>query len=343
MPRIPRRAAAWAGLAGLLLGFAALAEPPAAEEVFGVLGLDQEQMAELAQGQPVAYSLHEGSADELGVGVAMRLPVPLAEVAAYLRRDHSDSLDIEVTAHGMLSEQAGPAALAPVSLSKEDAEAILEAGPGDEFNLSAHEIEGFRSARLAHPKNRVEAARQQYRELLFRRFEAYRRGGTEAIAPYARQDTLDSKPSLELRQAASESPFLARYFPELRQAWLEYPRHALPPGVGETFPWVEKNVESRPAAILRHRVQVDWQGGVVVLTREFYAAHSYNSSQWITGCLAYKSGTAVFQQVRSYTDQVAGVGSDVTHLVGRELLKDKMLKSLERLRSVLGRKDAASQ
>ena len=102
------------------------------------------------------------------------------------------------------------------------------------------------------------------------------------------------------------------------------------------FPWVEKNMEGRPATILRHRVTMDWNGGVLVLTREFYAPHSYNSSQWITGCLPYRNGTVVFQQVRSYTDQVAGVVSDTKHIVGRELLKDKMLKSFERLCDALG-------
>ena len=102
------------------------------------------------------------------------------------------------------------------------------------------------------------------------------------------------------------------------------------------FPWVEKNVEGRPATILRHRVTMDLNGGVLVLTREFYAPHSYNSSQWITGCLPYHNGTVVFQQVRSYTDQVAGVASDAKHIVGRELLKDKMLKSFERLCDALG-------
>jgi len=73
----------------------------------------------------------------------------------------------------------------------------------------------------------------------------------------------------------------------------------------------------------------------LALTREFYASHSFNSSQWITGCLPYLEGTVVFQQVHSYTDQVAGVASDVKHMVGRKILKDKMLKSFERLQSRL--------
>jgi hypothetical protein len=141
---------------------------------------------------------------------------------------------------------------------------------------------------------------------------------------------------LELRQAASESPVLIRYFPALGKAWLDYPKTALPPGAVDSFPWVEKAVENRPAIILRHRIDVEWNGCALVLTREFYATHSYNSSQWITGCLPYRDGTLVFQQVRSYTDQVAGSASEVKHMIGRELLKDKMLKAFERLCEVLG-------
>jgi len=81
---------------------------------------------------------------------------------------------------------------------------------------------------------------------------------------------------------------------------------------------------------------MDWNGGILVLTQELYVPHSYNSSQWIIGCLPYRDGTVVFQQARSYTDQVAGVAGDVKHIVGRALLKDNMLKFFDRLCEVLG-------
>jgi hypothetical protein len=342
MPRKLNHAVAVAWLLGInfiLLGIPAFAEPPAVEEVLGVLGMDKVQLAELAQGQPIAYALSEGRADELALGVVWYLPVPLAKVVEQLRLEDTGLLDVDVTAHGLLTEHGGSVALAPVVLSKEDALALLDAEPGDAFNLSTHEIDSFKGLkkmlkRTSH-KAIEEAARQHYREILFQRFRAYRRGGMNAIMTYAREESLDSKPSLELRQAANTSAILALYFPALYKAWLDYPK-ALPPGASEAFPWVEKNVESRSAIILRHRVNIDWKGGVLVLTREFYAAHSYNSSQWITGCLPYRNGTVIFQQVRSYTDQVAGVASNVKHIVGRELLKDKMIKSFERLCGVLG-------
>ena len=327
------------GVSFILPETPAFAEPPTVEEVLDVLGMDKGQIAELAQGQPVAYALREGSADELAVGMVWYLPVPLHKVAKQLRLENPDPLDVDVTAHGLLTEHSGAGSLAPVVLSTEEAQALLDAEPGDEFNLSAHEIDKlktFKQTLKRTPHRAIEdAAGEHFREILLQRYEAYRRGGTNAIAPYARKESTDSKPSLELRQAANASAILSRYLPALHKAWLDYPK-ALPQGAVEVFPWVEKNVEGRPATILRHRINIDWNGGVLVLTREFYAPHSYNSSQWITGCLPYRNGTVVFQQVRSYTDQVAGVASDVKHLVGRKLLKDKMLKSFERLCGVLG-------
>ena len=327
------------GISFLLPETPAFAEPPAIQEVLDVLGMDKGQIAELEQGQPVAYALSEGSDDELAVGLAWFLPVPLNKVAEQLRLENPDPLDVDVTAHGLLTEHSGAGSLTPVFLSTEEAQALLDAEPGDEFNLSAHEIDKlktFKQELKRTPHRAIEdAAVEYFRELLLQRYAAYRRGGTNAIASYARKESTDSKPSLELRQAANANAILLRYLPALHKAWLDYPQ-ALPQGAVEVFPWVEKNVEGRSATILRHRINIDWNGGVLVLTREFYAPHSYNSSQWITGCLPYRDGTVVFQQVRSYTDQVAGVASDVKHVVGRELLKDKILKSFERLCGVLG-------
>ncbi|MDD5320149.1 MAG: hypothetical protein PHD43_05955 [Methylococcales bacterium] len=232
-------------------------------------------------------------------------------------------------------EHSGAGSLSPAVLSKEEAQTLLDTGPGDEFNLSTYEFDKPKNLKRTPYRAIEDAAGEHFREILLQRYEAYRRGGINAIAPYARKESRDSKPSLELHQAANASAILWRYFPALYKAWLDYPK-ALLPGAVEAFPWVEKNVEGRLAAILRHRINMDWNGGVLVLTPEFYAPHSYNSSQWITGCLPYRDGTVVFQQVHSFTNQVAGVASEVKHIVGRELLKDKMLKSFERLCGVLG-------
>ena len=322
------------GLGIFLLAQLAFAGQPAPAEVFHLLDMSGETVNDLAQGKPVGYALDEGSADEIAVGVAHYLPMPSAKVAERLRQDDPDTMDVEVSAHGGLTVSAGVHQFGGFQLPKDEAQALLEAAPGEEFNLSAPEIERLRSLKGIPHKGVLGEVERRYREVLYQRFEAYHHGGAAALAGYAREDALDSSPGLELRQAASESKLLAHYLPDLHKAWLNYPQ-TLPKGAEEDYLWVSKTVEGRPAVILRHRVKTDWGGCALVLTREFYAAHSYNSSQWLTGCLPWRDGTVVFQQVRTFTDQVAGVGSEAKHFIGRELLKDKMLKSLERLRAVL--------
>jgi hypothetical protein len=322
-------AVAWLLIVSLTMpGTPAFAAP--VEEVLSVMGMDKGQIAELAQGKPVTYALPESNDTDLAMGIALYLPVPLARMSEYLRQENPDPLDVDVIAYGLLTEHGGAAFLASAALSSEEIQSLLDAEPGSKFNLSASEIDSFKTLNQMPSKAAEDAVLQHYREILFQRFVAYRHGGTSAIAPYLRDEGQDSKPSLELRQAASASAILPRYFPALYKAWLDYPQ-PLPPGADEAFPWVEKKVESRPAIILRHRISTDWNGGILVLTREFYAPHSYNSSQWLTGCFAYRDGTVVFKQVHSYTDQVAGMASDVKHIIGRELLKDKLLKSFTRL------------
>jgi len=90
------------------------------------------------------------------------------------------------------------------------------------------------------PKGHRRRCGEHFREILLQRYEAYRRGGTNAIAPYAREEKQDSKPSLELRQAANAKRHPVRVICQpLAQGWLDYPK-ALPPRASEVFPWVEK-------------------------------------------------------------------------------------------------------
>ena len=116
MPRKLNHATAVAWLLGLwfiLLRIPAFAEPPGVEQVLGVLGMDKSQIAELAQGQPIAYALSEHSADELAEGVVWYIQVPLNKVVSQIRLENPDLLD-DVTALGLLTEHGGAYSLAPI-------------------------------------------------------------------------------------------------------------------------------------------------------------------------------------------------------------------------------------
>jgi hypothetical protein len=66
--------------------------------------------------------------------------------------------------------------------------------------------------------------------------------------------------------------------------------------------------------------------GEVILARQFYAGHSYNSNQLTIACLPYRDGSLVFYANRTFTDQVAGFGSSLKHSIGREQAQNEMTK-----------------
>jgi hypothetical protein len=83
-------------------------------------------------------------------------------------------------------------------------------------------LKTFKQTLKRTPQRVIEdAAGEYFREILLQRYEVYRRGGMNAIAPYARKEGRDSKPSLELRQAANANTILSHYFPALGKAWLD--------------------------------------------------------------------------------------------------------------------------
>lgn len=148
MPKIPNHAAAIAWLLGIIFivkGVHAFAGQPAIEEILGALGMDESQIVALADGQPVVYALSEHSPDEIAAGIAWYLPVPLDKVAGHLRTNNPDFLDVNVAAQGMLAQHGEADSLSSVVLPDEEAEALLDAEPGDKFNLSDYEIESFKT------------------------------------------------------------------------------------------------------------------------------------------------------------------------------------------------------
>jgi hypothetical protein len=71
--------------------------------------------------------------------------------------------------------------------------------------------------------------------------------------------------------------------------------------------------------------------GGIILSRQFYVGHTYNSSNVVAGGLPYKEGTLVFYSTRLSTDQVTGFGSDLKHTVGRDQMKDEMIARLKQI------------
>lgn len=308
------------------------ANVPDSQELIQVLGIGQQELASLDRGETVSFDVAEGNEKELAAGVVIYLPTAPSKVIQFINNKGLASIDTDVTAQGAIPPQATLDAFKGFGFKAGDNEAedFSQAAPERRFNLSTQEFQSLRDTGSAQP----DGASQSYRKILLERWQAYRKSGLKGIATYDRGNGSEANPGGELRSATLDGKILARYFPELYQAWLNYPA-ALPAGADERFFWLNRKVEGRPTAILGHRIMLTAGAGEVILARQFYVGHSYNSNQLSIACLPYRDGSLVFYANRNFTDQVAGFGSSLKHSIGREQLQGEIIKRLTNLRKAL--------
>ncbi|MEC4748109.1 hypothetical protein [Methylomicrobium sp. Wu6] len=318
------------GLAGVIQVHAA--NLPDAQELMQLLGIQQKEFASLDQGKVVSFDVAEGDEKELAAGVVIYLPASPAKIIQFINKKGMAAIDTDVIAQGSIPAQATEDAFKGfvIKAGSDEAKDFLQSKPGSQFNLSTEEFQSLRNAGSSSP----DAASQVYRKVLFERWQSYRKNGLKGIATYDRGNGTEANPGGELRDATQANKVLARYFPELNKAWLNYPA-ALPTGAEERFFWLNRKVEGRPTAILGHRIILSaGEVGEVIIVRQFYVGHSYNSTQLSVACLPYRNGSLLFYANRSFTDQVAGMGSSLKHSIGREQMKGEIIKQLTNLRKV---------
>ena len=309
---------------------------PTPHQVLQNFGISEAQIAQLEHGEIVSYDVSETSQKELAIGVAMILPTPLPQIVNYIKKGHLTSIQSDIITTANLPANATVDSFKKFSFSEkhaDEAKAFLEAEPGDEFNLSKQEFDQLKNLQKGlddmDKKTLLQTANRTYREFLLQRLQAYRKSGLSGIAAYSR-GSASADPASELRTDTNTSKAWAKYFPELQPAWLNYP-NGLPANAHEQFVLINQKVEDRPTAILNHRIMVADDTGGIILSRQFYVGHSYNSTSVVAGGLPYKEGSLVFYATRSSTDQVAGIGSSLKHSIGREQLKKTMIKRLHSL------------
>jgi hypothetical protein len=328
-------------LAVILLHASVALADLSAEEVIAAVGIPAADMPRLQQGEIVSFSISEGGAKSLASGIAMYVKASPARFLDLVKRGGLLAADPAVIARGDLAAGSGAEAFAGFSYTAaqaDEARDLLEVTPGSDFNLSSHEIASFQDLQsridMSNDKAVVEAVSANYRTLLAERLKAYQQGGLKGIAAYDRGEDKKNDPGVELAADTQENNVLARFFPDLQQALLHSPA-TLPAGVESQFIWINREVQKRPTPILSHRLTYSLNNGAVMVQREFYVGHSYNSSQATFGSLPYQDGAIILYGLRSSTDQVAGVGQELKHSIGREQVKKEIIKHFQRIKAAL--------
>ena len=334
------RAVALASLLSLPLPTWA-ADAPAANDgqALDVRRLAPEQRRRLLAGDTLDYQVAETTETELGAGVAMYLPVPLARAAEVLTSPDIVLKDPSITASGLLAPDATVAALAGYKLSAgevAEAQDAFDATPGGRLNLSAAEIEAFRAPRPARGADRAavaESGAAQWRALLLQRGQAFQARGLDGVPPYARRSGV-SDPAAVLRVAAGDARIVAHLMPQLAEALLRFPAEQSSTAISQ-FYWVKRQVQSRPDPLLIHHLVDVTPQLALYIERHVYVGHSYNASQILSGAVPYEDGVLVFSSNRVSTDQIAGFGGEMKRAIGRRQLRGEIVKRFDRIRAAL--------
>ncbi len=246
------RAAALAGLLCLPFPVEGADAPPADEgQALDVRRLSPEQRRRLLAGETIGYQVAETSETELGAGVAMYLPVPLARVAEALTSPDIVLKDASITAWGPLAPGATAAALAGYKLSTGESR-----GGAGRVRRGARRPASIsrppRSRPSARPAPRAaptaprwpRAAPPSGAPCSSSARRPSRRAGSTASPPYARRGGV-TDPAALLRVAAGDARIVAHLMPRLADALLRFPAEQSPTTISQLY-WVKRQVQGRP-------------------------------------------------------------------------------------------------
>jgi hypothetical protein len=330
------------GLA-ILAAPAGAAEPMSAAQVAQALGFDRAAEQELLAGEIVSAELEETTAKQLAVAIGMLIKGNSDALARAVLDGQTLKANPAILGFGGIDPAAPEAGLAGVAYTSgevDEVRKLLEAEAGDEFNLSADELVALQKRTSQYdPKQAgdptvVQAVNEAYRSILAGRLQAYLARGVAGIAPYQRDGEV-SDPAEDLRAAAEASQLLPQAAPDLYRFLVDYPEHQ-PADVEQAFFWVKEVADDRPLFSLNHRMVQRRPDGPILLSRTFYAGHSFNASLSGAGVHPVQDGNAVFYTNRTASDHVAGFMQGVRHEMGRGMMRDALIESFEAIRARLG-------
>lgn len=210
---------------------------------------------------------------------------------------------------------------------------LLDFKGGTAFNFSRDETEQFRGV---DPKNPAvqEKVSLILRRILAERCQSYFSRGLMAVRPYERDRGKQSFPGRELTVAVASTQLLENHFPDFYQSLLKYPEN-IGKNIKNDFYWFKNRLDNRPVFQLCHYMADIRNHYAIVAELRFYVEHTYNAMLTVIGCVPFEGGTVVFCINRTFTDQVAGFGSNLKRNIGRRRIEDAVSKHFAKLRSLL--------
>lgn len=290
--------------------------PTTVDGIWAYLGFSLPDRERMLDGEILTRPLREGSTRRAGFALAARIDKSLERVYEACLDGAILQHNPQVISFGTLGDRDTlPVDFASAGYADgEDGEVaeLLDAKPGDSFNLSQEEYDRFRLLRerfegKESSPEAVAGVNEAVRSLLLERCVAYRRNGIDAIAPYARAGGEEIRPGKLFRVAVPPESLVALEMPELYRAMLDYPNTSL--DHESRFYWIKQEIDGHPTFALAHHAHVLGAGIAVLALRRFYIGRSLDVQQLIVGLLPLDASTFAVCGHRDIATRLAGLAN----------------------------------
>lgn len=297
------------------------------------IGLNDEQIAAIRNGQAVAKILNSPTADEVFVFGAIYVRSTPEE---YLKLASDIDALKKLPNYLAIREFSNPPQLSDLdgfSLDEDDVKALQKCRAGKcEVQLPTDAMDEFQSKVNWSAPNAAEQANQIAKQMVLEALRRYQAGGNAALGTY-RDKNNPTAVDQAFQSLVSRSKAMPVYLPELQSYLLDYPK-AKSDHIESKFYWEKINFGLKPTIRLLQAVL--YRGtdsnrpAYAVAIKQLYATHYFETALDLTVCVRDDEG----KQPGMYL--ITMKGSDQAGLTGlkggivRKVAVDKTRSSLEK-------------
>jgi hypothetical protein len=298
------------------------------------IGLSDDQIAAIRNGDAVTKNLRSRTADEIFVFGAVYIK---AEADSYLKFSRDFDRLRSLPGYLAIHQFSNPPELSDLkdfAFDDEDIKALKNCKTGDcEVQMPTSSIEELhRSVDLSAPDAEAQVDRLLQQTVLDR-LTAYQREGNQVLGPYndKRHPTLVPE---QFKYMLSYSKALPRYFPDFDNYLLNYPA-GQPSDVENTFYWAKVKFGLKPTLRVVHvltlRRETPAGPVIVVAEKQLYSSHYFETALDLAFCIPETSDSSGrgFYLIMAMGSEQAGLTGFKGSIV-RKVAVDRSASSLQK-------------
>lgn len=303
------------------------------------IGLNQEQIAGIRNGKPVALTLKPRTPKEVFVFGAVYIHADPEKYARIAKDVHRLREFPQYLAVGRFSNPPQLSDLKDYTFDKEDISALKKCKPGDcMIQLPASRIEELhKSINWSAPDAELQV-NQLLQKTSLQRLIAYQQGGNQILGQYndRRNPTEVAK---QFQYMIGYSKVLPTYLPGFYNYLIHYPKEK-PPNTEDAFQWAKVDFGLKPTLRVTHLVTMRGSGpdepAYAIAEKQLYSSHYFETALDLTFCIRDSKDPKHpgFYLIKAMGSEQAGLTGFKGSIV-RKVAVGRSVSSLEKLLSSL--------